>query len=107
MSYRRTTQTNMTNRAIVAQALKNEGVSYRENGDTFTFTSGPLNRATLDLKTGAVTGDSDFGHTEKVLGSLRCAYSMALDFDKQIKEGAVLESTRQVNGVWKRVFCHA
>jgi hypothetical protein len=92
MSRRVTTQSEMKEKALVAQACKAQNISYTEHGDTIRFTSGGLNGAILDLRTGNITGDSDYGHTTGVLGSLRQAYGEAKYRKECLKQGVTIES---------------
>lgn len=70
-----TTQTQMKDKELAVLACNQAGISFRDEGDQFVFTSGPLAHARLDLKTGAITGDTDFGHSKAKLGMLRQHYS--------------------------------
>ncbi len=76
MSHRVTVQTSMTEKAHLITALKESKIAFSEQGDLIHCSSGQLNRATINMKTGAVSGDSDFHSTED-LGVLRQAYSLA------------------------------
>jgi hypothetical protein len=78
MSYRVTTETEMRDKALFVQACRTANVSFTEvRHGTIRFTSGKLANATLDLRTGRITGDSDYSHTESGLGTLRLAYAEA------------------------------
>lgn len=63
MSRRVTTQTEVKDRSLALQALKQAGMSYEEMGDTISITSGPISGATIDLRSGIVTGSADVGHS--------------------------------------------
>jgi len=95
MSHRVTTQTSMTDRSIVEKVAKAKGITYAVSGDSITFSSGQLNRATLDCKSGRISGDTDFGHTESALGMLRQGYSEELYRRECMKQGIQVED-RQV-----------
>ena len=95
MSHRVTTQTNMTNVAVVQKVAKNQGFTFTAQGTNITFTSGALNRATLDTKTGRITGDTDYGHTESALGVLRQGYSEELYRQECLKQGIQIQD-RQI-----------
>ncbi len=98
MSHRVTTTTEMKDREHVRAACKQNNVSYTEQGDTFLFTSGPLKNASLDLRTGAISGDTDFGHTKAAFGCLKQAYGEAkYKFECQ-RQGIQIESRTVENG---------
>lgn len=97
MSHRVTTKTEMKDLALVQEAAKAAGVTCTANGDIVTFTGGALRGAILDLKTGNITGDSDYGHTSDVLGALRQGYAEAGIRAHYLKNGGYVES-RQVVG---------
>jgi hypothetical protein len=92
MSRRVTTETEMKERSLVEQACKTQKISYTVHGDNVRFTSGGLQGASLDLRTGRITGDSDYGHTAGVLGSLRQAYGEAKYRKECVKQGITVES---------------
>lgn len=59
MSHRVTTKTEITDRELALAAFKAAGVTFRDNGnDQFQVTSKGVT-ADLNLKTGALSGDSD------------------------------------------------
>ncbi len=94
MSHRVTTQTSMNDLDIVRSAAKAQGISFTEANGRVTFSSGPLSRASLDLKTGLISGDTDHGHTSDGLGALRQAYSEALFNREALRNGStVMERT--------------
>lgn len=92
MSHRVTTDTEIKDKALALQACKTAGVSYTEQGDVIRFTSGGLRNASLDLRTGRISGDTDYGHTKDTLGALRQAYSEAKYRYEGQKQGVVFES---------------
>jgi hypothetical protein len=93
MSHRVTTETDIKNKALALQACKTAGITAVEAGaDTLRFTSGKLANATLDLRSGRITGDTDYGHTHEALGSLRQAYGEATYRQELLKQGASVES---------------
>lgn len=103
MSKRITTKTDMTNKEFAITALKASGLRYEEVGSTtLRITSGDLNNATLDLTTGNISGDSDFGHRKGQLGTLARDYmeaqarSVAARKGVQIKQRLVNEKTGRV-----------
>ncbi len=92
MSHRVTTQTEIKDRAIALQALKSANISYREVGtDQIQFTSGKMSNATLNLKTGDITGDTDYGHSQESLGLLRQHYGEAKYRAEALKNGVSIE----------------
>jgi hypothetical protein len=96
MSRRQTLVTEINNKAILTQAAKTAGIHFVEVGrNTVRFTTGTLNGAVLDLDTGRIDGDSDYGHTTETLGMLRQTYGEALYRDECMRQGISIES-RQV-----------
>ena len=79
MSHRVTTQTEIKDKALALQALKQAGFKYDEMGTSIHVTSGPMAGATLDLTSGQVTGDTDQGHNRgnDSLGLLKRHYAEA------------------------------
>ena len=96
MSHRVTTETEIKDKAILAQACKTAGQNYVDQGQSIRFTGGKLNNAVLDLKTGRITGDTDYGHTESGLSGLKQAYGEALYRNECGVQGIQIES-RSVN----------
>lgn len=93
MSHRVTTETEIKDKALATQACKAAGVSYVEQGnDMLRFTSGKLNNATLDLRTGRISGDTDYGHTNEGLGALMQHYGEAKYRMECLKQGIAIES---------------
>jgi hypothetical protein len=91
MSHRVTTESSMTDLSIVQKVAKAQGFSFNVTGETVQFTSGKLNRASLDTRTGRITGDTDFGHTQDALGMLRQAYSEEKYRQECLKQGIQIE----------------
>jgi len=92
MSHRVTTETNMTEKDVVLKVAKAQGINCSESANSIRFTGGQLNNAMLDLKSGRISGDTDFGHTESALGMLRQAYSEELYRRECLKQGIQIES---------------
>ncbi len=92
MSHRVTTETEIKDKALLTQAAKSANITFTEHGDTIRFTSGALANATLDLRTGRITGDSDYGHTSSGLGVLRQAYGEAKYKMECARQGIQIES---------------
>lgn len=96
MSRRITTKSEMTDKELVMQAARLSGIAAHDLGTTIQFLSGQMRNATLDLRTGTITGDSDYGHTSAGLGVLRQHYSEAQVRREFMKNGTNV-SERQVN----------
>jgi hypothetical protein len=78
MSRRIISRTEMTDKDLVLSAARAASIEAEVlNNDLIQFTSGPMADSTLNLKTGVVQGDSDFGHTTEGLGLLRQHYTEA------------------------------
>ena len=92
MSHRVTTQSEIKDRALATQAAKAAGITFVEEGDRLRFTSGTLMHATLDLRTGLISGDTDHGHTDAKLGVLRQHYSEAKYNLECTRQGIMVES---------------
>lgn len=77
MSHRVTTQTEIKDKACAIKALQKAGWAFQESGSRLTVTSGPMRNATLDLTTGQVSGDTDYGHSrgDDSLGALKMYYA--------------------------------
>lgn len=105
MSHKITIKTEITDKAAVERACKEKGWAYKitesgpsasgKPGARVSFESGPLGGATLNLKTGAITGDSDF-HTKVKAVEFGVAYSEALWMNR-IAEGGYLEERIVLN----------
>jgi hypothetical protein len=92
MSHRVTTQTEIKDRALAIQALKSAGLSYNEVGSTIQITSGRMASASIDLNTGLISGDTDYGHNQDSLGMLRQYYGEAKYRLECNKQGVMIES---------------
>jgi len=91
MSHRITTKTQITNKELAIDAVKMAGWSFQESGNAITITSGPMNRARINLQNGNITGDTDW-HNKEQLGALRQNYSEAVVRQQCRKTGASIES---------------
>lgn len=92
MSRRITNKVDITERDVAIDALKLADLSFVAKGEhTLVITSGALKNATLDLRTGSVYGDSDFGHTEESFGVLRQYYAEAKLRLECMKNGTTIE----------------
>lgn len=110
MSHRVTFQSQMTDKELCKTALEKTGHSFAENGDMLTVTSGTLNRATINTKSGEIVSDSDY-HRKEQLGALRQAYAEAQFRQSAFRKGASIQSRTVVerDGVKGvvRLQCHA
>lgn len=92
MSKRITTKTDIKDKGFAATALKNAGLAFEEMSNTMLrITSGDLANATIDLTTGIISGDTDFGHRKEVLGSLRKHYSEVKFRHEAAREGVQIK----------------
>lgn len=92
MSRRITTETNITDRDMAIEALELADISYTVQGDSIFMSSGDFRNARLDLKTGAISGDSDYGHTSEKFGLLRQHYGEAMVRAEARSNGTTIES---------------
>jgi hypothetical protein len=81
----------MTDREIVEATAKQQGVDYQITGNTVHFTSGAIRGAVLDLRTGDITGDSDYGHSARTLKGLVQGYSETKIKMELAKQGGYVE----------------
>ncbi len=91
MSHRVTVQTEIKDRALAIEALKSAGVQYREQGEVLHLSSGGYENATLNLKTGAISGDTDWGHNAGKLGLLRQNYAEAQFKQEAFRQGISIQ----------------
>jgi len=87
MSRRITNKLNITDRDLAIEALKLAECSFDEHGNSLYITSGLLCNATVDLTSGEITGDSDYGHSAEKFGLLRQYYSEAQVRAECLKNG--------------------
>jgi hypothetical protein len=92
MSRRVTTKSAIKDKNLAAQALKAAGLTFEDCGNTLRVTSGSMRNASIDLRTGEISGDSDYGHTSETLGQVRVHYSEAEYLAMCFKKGHTLES---------------
>jgi hypothetical protein len=93
MSHRVTTETEIKDKSLAVQAIKQAGLSYREVSDTqLMITSGSMKNASIDLRTGDISGDTDYHHTPEVLGMLRQHYGEAKYKLECQRQGITIES---------------
>ena len=86
----------MTDGQLAKQALDAAGIAYTQNGNILNLTSGNFRNAQLDLTTGVISGDSDYGHTEAKFGVLHQHYSEAKVKQEFLQAGGMLD-TREVD----------
>jgi hypothetical protein len=100
MSHRVTTDTEIKDLNLLTAACKSASINFSDMGNSqIRFTSGSLNNATLDLKSGRITGDSDYGHTATGLSALKQHYGEAKYKAECLRQGIQIESrTVQSNG---------
>lgn len=92
MSKRITTQTDIKDKGLAIKALGQLGLAYEEMGSTsLRITSGTLGNAVIDLTTGKVSGDTDYGHRRESLGDLRQAYAELKFRADAAKEGVQIK----------------
>lgn len=104
MSHRVTTQTQITNKDLAVQALKSAGWSYDANDSTIRITSGPMRNSSINVRTGTVTGDSDY-HNRGTLGALCRHYAEAVIRAEAAKNGHTVESREVLqNGDFRLVL---
>ena len=96
MSRRITVKTEISNKDFAIQALSKLGVAYQVGENSITITSGPIPRGVLDLTTGILTTDSDYGNSKKY-DLFRQAYSEVQLIAECLKEGTIIEQ-RIVDG---------
>lgn len=93
MSHRVTTQTEIKDKALAIQALKQANMAYSESGSTLHITTGPIADAMINLTTGEVSGDTDRGHKrgDDGLGILKRFYAEAKVQQECALQGIVIE----------------
>lgn len=87
MSKRITVKTNITDVNYASTALQQAGWGFVVNGNVVQITSGPCRNANIDLRTGDVSGDTDWKHTSASLGQLRQGYAEVKFRAEAFKEG--------------------
>lgn len=102
MSRRISISTKITNKAAAEAALKAQGWGYNVSGESISITSGPMSRASINLKTGEVAGDTDV-HTDRYgaqgsLGSLNRSYAEQLIRAEVASKGGYIEACEEVKG---------
>lgn len=100
MSHRVTIKSAITNGPAAKAALNSKGWTFLEQGDSLRITSGPMNRATINLKNGEVVGDTDYHQASSTdsLGALNQAYTHELLKLDIANQGGFIEETLVQNG---------
>lgn len=90
MSHRITSKTEMTDRALAEKSLRLAGMTFQTQGNTISITGGSLRGARLDLRTGVITGDTDWhqGHMD----DLKQSYAEAKVLQTIEMEGHTVEN---------------
>lgn len=101
MSHRVVTTTNITDKKIATMALNKKGWAFVDEGTSLRITSGPMDRATINLKTGEVVGDSDFhgysrGTGNSSLEALNQEYAVQKIRATVRKQGGTIQSQKTV-----------
>lgn len=91
MSRRVSTKTNITDKDVAIAALGYAQVQHSVSGNRIFLQSGPLLGAVLDLETGDLSGDTDFGHSEASLGVIKQYYAEALFRVESSKIGTTID----------------
>lgn len=92
MSHRVTVQSDMTDKSIAIAALTSANLSFTEQDNIlYVQQGGGRQNFTINLKTGAIVGDSDY-HKEAELGLLRQHYSLAKFMKEALDQGHQVQS---------------
>jgi len=91
MSRKITNKLNITDAELAKDSLRLAGLEFQERGNTLLITSGELHRASLDLETGVISGDSDYGHSAAKFGMLRQYYAEAQLRQEYAKNGTTVD----------------
>ena len=95
MSRRIENQTNITDKDLACRALQLAGMDHDVQGTMIYIKSGAMAGARVNLKTGLISGDSDYGHTEESLGVLRQYYSEALFKRECARQGTIVDQRQE------------
>lgn len=108
MSHRITTKTEIKDKKLAIQALKANGWSYTESGSTLYIADGPMRRASINLSTGVVAGDTDL-HRQDVEGlqALNQGYAEAKFKQEALKQGHQILWRKQEQNGRIRLRCKA
>ena len=86
-----TLKTKMTDKELAIEAFKKAGSECQEVEGGLEIVSGPFKDAYLNLTTGQITGDSDYGHDEEQFGLLRQHYSEAKVVAECLRDGTTID----------------
>ena len=76
MSHKVTTSTEMRDSALVTQALRATNTKFEQQGDLVKVLSGPMQGASINTRTGTVSGDGDkHSDSNSSLGFLKQHYA--------------------------------
>ena len=92
MSHRVTTKTAIKDKEIAMEAIKKAGYDCEDQGGQILITSGPMQNSVIDLGTGVVTGDTDYGHSAEALASLNQSYGEVKYVSECMRQGITIES---------------
>lgn len=90
MSRRITNQLHITDRDLAVEALQLADCSFEQQGNALYITGGILRNAVVNLESGEIVGDSDFGHTAENFGVLRQFYAEAQVRAECLKNGTTI-----------------
>lgn len=91
MSRRISKKLNITDRELAKDALHLADCRFQEHGNSLFVTSGVLCNASVNLETGEISGDSDYGHSEATFGVLRQYYAEAELRREYAKNGTTID----------------
>lgn len=91
MSHRVTTATEMKDFEILSKAAAQHGITLTRTGDDVRFTSGRLNGAVLNLKSGTIVGDSDV-HGRNGMHDISQTYGEMKVRSELARQGGFVES---------------
>lgn len=95
MSRRITNKLNITDSDLAKDALHLAGCEFQDHGKTLFITTGLLRNASLNLDTGEISGDSDYGHSAAKFGMLRQYYAEAMVRQEYAKNGTTVDEKQQ------------
>jgi hypothetical protein len=95
MSHRLTIETKITNREAAEAALNQANIKFDSAGDSLYLKTGQYKNTEINLKTGAVTSDTDYIDRGK-LGLLRQFYAEAIYRQECAIEGIQILNRQEV-----------
>lgn len=95
MSRRVSFSSTITDKGLAIEALNALKLDFEsdDKNQSIRVTSGKLRGASINLKTGEVVSDSDYGHTSTLAG-LTQAYSEAEFLQQAVRTGSTIEERR-------------